>query len=122
MRLMCVTAHPDDEAGAFGGTLVLCARRGVVVNLICLTAGESATHRGGARTNHELCEMRRKELAESARLLNISHVDVLDYPDGGLDQLDFNSVVADLTLRMRRLRPQVVLTMGPEGAITAHPD
>jgi LmbE family N-acetylglucosaminyl deacetylase len=31
-------------------------------------------------------------------------------------------VVAELALRIRRLRPQVLLTLGPEGAITAHPD
>lgn len=121
-RLLCVTAHPDDEAGGFGGSLLLYAQRGVETNLICLTPGQAATHRGGARSDQELSDMRRKELAASARLLRISHFDVLDYPDGGLDRLNFYSVVADLTARIRRLRPHVVITIGPEGAITAHPD
>ena len=31
-------------------------------------------------------------------------------------------VVADLTRRVRELRPHVMMTMGTEGAITAHPD
>ena len=35
---------------------------------------------------------------------------------------DFHAVVADLTRRIRELRPHVVITMGTEGAITAHPD
>jgi len=122
LRLLCVTAHPDDEAGAFGGSLLYYAQRGVQTNLICLTPGQAATHRGGARSDEELAAMRRKELAASARLLKISHFEVLDYPDGGLDRLDFYSVVADLTARIRRLRPHVVITIGPEGAITAHPD
>lgn len=121
-RLLCVTAHPDDEAGAFGGSLLHYAQRGVQTNLICLTPGQAATHRGAARSDDELSEMRRTELAASARLLKISHFDVLDYPDGGLDRLDFYSVVGDITERIRRLRPHVVITIGPEGAITAHPD
>lgn len=121
-RLLCVTAHPDDEAGAFGGSLVLYALRGVQTNLICLTPGQAATHRGGARSDRELSDMRRRELAVSAQLLKISQFEVLNYPDARLDRLDFYSVVADLTRRIRHIRPHVVLTMGPEGAITAHHD
>ena len=41
LRLLCVTAHPDDEAGGFGGVLHLYAARGVETNLICLTPGQA---------------------------------------------------------------------------------
>ena len=34
----------------------------------------------------------------------------------------FTPVVADLTRRVRELRPHVIMTIGTEGAITAHPD
>jgi LmbE family N-acetylglucosaminyl deacetylase len=54
--------------------------------------------------------------------LKIKHGTVLDYPDGKLDREDFYAVVGDLTRRVRELRPQVIMTMGTEGAITAHPD
>jgi LmbE family N-acetylglucosaminyl deacetylase len=47
---------------------------------------------------------------------------VLDYPDGKLDRQDFYAVVARLTRMVRELRPHVMMTMGTEGAITAHPD
>jgi len=47
---------------------------------------------------------------------------VLDYPDKGLERVDFRTVVADLTARIRNIRPQVVLAFGPEGAITGHTD
>ncbi|MGB9104077.1 MAG: PIG-L family deacetylase, partial [Terriglobales bacterium] len=39
-----------------------------------------------------------------------------------LDRTDFYRVVEDLVLRIRTIRPQVIITLGPEGAITAHPD
>ncbi len=122
LRLLCITAHPDDEAGAFGGVLPLVRSRGVETFLICLTPGQAATHRGGARSDQELAEVRRRELAASCRLLRVGDCQALDYPDGKLDCLDFYAVVGDLTRRVRRIRPHVILTMGPEGAVTGHPD
>lgn len=121
-RLLCFTAHPDDEAGGFGATLLRYAERGYDTYVICLTPGQAATHRGGAKTDEELCDMRRKEFAASCKLLKVKQGTVLDYPDGKLDRQDFLPVVADLTRRVREIRPDVLITMGPEGAITAHPD
>ena len=66
--------------------------------------------------------MRRQEFATSCKLLRVTSGTVLDYPDGCLDQQDLMTVVQDLTGRVRQLRPQVIMTMGPEGGITAHPD
>jgi len=122
LRLLCITAHPDDEAGGFGGSLLFHHFRGVETFLICLTPGQAATHRGNARSDEELAALRRAELAASCKLLHVSHYEVLDYPDGKLDRIDFYSVAGDLTRRVREIRPQVMLTMGPEGAITGHPD
>lgn len=121
-RLLCFTAHPDDEAGGFGGTLLRYAERGIETHVICLTAGTAATHRGGAKTPDELAEMRRKEFAASCKLLKVTHGTVLELPDGKLDQVNFHFVVADLTRRVRETKPDVIITMGPEGAVTAHPD
>lgn len=66
--------------------------------------------------------MRRKEFAASCKLLKASSGEVLDYPDGRLDRQDFLAVVADLTRRVRQIRPHVILTIGPEGGVTAHND
>jgi LmbE family N-acetylglucosaminyl deacetylase len=122
VRLLCITAHPDDEAGGFGGSLLLYRDRGVETYVTCLTPGQAARNRGNAGSGEELAKMRRREFARSCEFLKISHGEVLDYPDAGLDQLDFYSVVEDLTRRIRRIRPHVVLTFGSEGGVTAHPD
>jgi len=122
LRLLCFTAHPDDEAGSFGGSLLRYAERGVETHVICLTPGQAATHRGIARSAEELSAIRRREFAAACQLLKVTHAAVLDYPDGALDRQDFFSTVADLTRRVREIRPHVVMTMGPEGAVTAHPD
>lgn len=122
LRLLCITAHPDDEAGGFGGTLLIYAMKGVETHVICLTPGQAATHRGGAKSDEELAQMRRREFAASCRVLRVSGDSVLDYPDARLDQQNFHSVVADLTQRMRQIRPHVVITLGAEGGVTAHTD
>jgi LmbE family N-acetylglucosaminyl deacetylase len=121
-RLLCVTAHPDDEAGGFGGSLLRYRLSGVETYVICLTPGQAATNRGGATSSEELAAMRRQEFAVSCELLKITCGEVLDYPDGALERVDFRTVVAELTARIRRIRPQVILTFGPEGAITGHTD
>ena len=122
LRMLCITAHPDDEAGGFGGSLLLYHDRGIETYVICLTPGQAARNRGGARTDEELSAMRRKEFASSCELLKVTQGEVLNYSDGRLDRTDFYPVVAELALRIRRIRPQVILTLGPEGGVTGHPD
>jgi LmbE family N-acetylglucosaminyl deacetylase len=121
-RMMCVTAHPDDEAGGFGGSLALYHDRGVETAVICLTPGQAATHRGGAKDDLELAAMRREEFAASCRILEVTRGMVLDYPDGKLYRQELYRVVCDLTLEVRRFRPQVMLSFGPEGGVTGHTD
>jgi LmbE family N-acetylglucosaminyl deacetylase len=87
-----------------------------------LTPGQAATHRGVATSEEELAAVRRREFAASCAILRVTRGEVLDYPDGALDRADFYSIVADLTRRIRQIRPQVLLTFGPEGAVTAHAD
>jgi LmbE family N-acetylglucosaminyl deacetylase len=122
LRMMCITAHPDDEAGSFGGSLSLYHDRGVETSVICLTPGQAATHRGGAKDDQELIFMRRKEFAASCEILKVTHGIVLDYADAKLYRQDLYRVVHELTLHIRRFRPQVMLAFGPEGGVTGHDD
>jgi LmbE family N-acetylglucosaminyl deacetylase len=121
-RLMCVTAHPDDEASNFGGALRIYRDRGVETSVVCLTPGQAASHRGAAKTDQELAELRRQEFAASCEILRVSKPIILDYPDGQLYRQELNRVVYDLTLHVRRFRPHVMLIFGPEGGVTGHLD
>lgn len=121
-RLMCITAHPDDESGAFAGALMRAQARGAQTSVICLTDGRAASHRGDANGDEELGRLRRQEFAAALRVLNVSEGEVLDYPDGKLAQQNFSVVAAALVERVRRLRPQVVLTFGGDGSVNQHPD
>jgi len=122
MRILGITAHPDDEAGAFGGSLLLFNSRGMETYVVCLTPGQAATNRGGACSDEELAAIRRAEFAESCRVLRVTKGEILNFPDGALDRSDLYAVVGELTFRVRTIKPHIILTMGPEGAITGHPD
>ena len=90
--------------------------------MICLTPGQAATNRGDAKSDEELAALRRAEFFASCKVLHVTEAQILDYPDGALNRADFYSVVGDLTRRVREIKPHIILTMGPEGAITGHPD
>ena len=120
--MLCVTAHPDDEAAAFGGTIRLYFERGVETTVVCLTPGQAATHRGHAKDDHELAAIRRKEFAASCAILGIARGIVLDYADGQLHRAELYRVVEAITHHVREIRPHIMLTFGPEGAVTGHTD
>jgi LmbE family N-acetylglucosaminyl deacetylase len=101
---------------------MLYRERGAETHVLCLTPGQAASHRGIARNNSELADLRRREFAASCQILGVTNAQVLDYSDGGLDAVNFSEVVGRLVECIRRLRPHVVLTMGPDGSVTGHPD
>lgn len=122
LRLLAITAHPDDESGSFGGALALYAARGVVSEVLCATSGEAARNRGPARTPEELAQIRRQEFHRACDLLGVSWQEIWDCPDGALNRAGLLEIGARLCGVIRQRRPDVVLTLGPEGGFTAHPD
>lgn len=119
---MCITAHPDDEASNFGGTLRLYADRGVETSVVCLTPGQAGSHRGGAKSDQDLAAMRREEFAAACEILKVKNAVVLDYPDGRLYRQESYHIVCELVRYVREFSPQVILTFGPEGGLTGHTD
>jgi LmbE family N-acetylglucosaminyl deacetylase len=122
MKLLCVTAHPDDESGCFGGILAKYSEAGVHCSVLCLTAGERAANRGGLVADEALKARRREEFAASCRHLGVHDGRVLDFRDGALDREDFHVVAGEIVRVIRTLRPDVVATFAAEGFVTAHTD
>lgn len=119
---MAVLAHPDDESLGIGGTLARYAGEGVRTFLVTATRGERGRH-GESRAGSpaQLGALREAELMAASRVLGVSEVRVLDYPDGALDQVDPREAAAGIAAHIMRVKPHVVLTFGPEGAY-GHPD
>jgi LmbE family N-acetylglucosaminyl deacetylase len=119
---MCVVAHPDDECFAFGGALALAADRGIETYVICLTDGQAASNRGSAATGEALVAMRREEFRRSCEVLGVTHNELMDYQDGRLEFVEFPVAAGRLVERMRRFKPDVVLTFGGDGGQNTHAD
>ena len=122
LKMMCVVAHPDDECYAFGGALRLAAERGVETYVICLTDGQAATNRGDAASGEALGKMRREEFRASCQVLGVTHQELLDYQDAQLEHVDFSAAAGRLVERIRRFRPDVVITFGGDGGLNTHAD
>lgn len=122
LRLMAVLAHPDDESLGVGGTLARYANEGIQTFLVTATRGENGRH-GSSRSSSplQLGRVREAELLAASRVLAISGVHFLDYVDGALDRVDPYEAIHKIASHIRRVRPHVVLTFGPEGAY-GHPD
>jgi LmbE family N-acetylglucosaminyl deacetylase len=122
LKLLLVVAHPDDECFAFGGALLLAADAGHQTHVLCLTDGQSASNRGPAQSNEELGRIRRAEFAASCQVLGVTHHDSWGLQDGQLEFAPFSETAGRLVQYIRTLKPDVILTFGPDGAVNTHPD
>jgi LmbE family N-acetylglucosaminyl deacetylase len=122
-RLLCVLAHPDDEALGCGGLLARAADAGVATYLLTATRGERGWPRDPAQHPgaEALGRIRAAELHAAGAVLGLREIRLLDYPDGGLANAPADAVQAAIAAYIRRVRPDVVVTFGPDGA-TGHPD
>jgi len=123
--LVAVFAHADDE-GLAGPILARYAREGVQVHLIIATDGAQ----GGARTSiprgPELARARSEEARCAADALGIHPPVLLEFPDAALgsykdDPSRLFQVTARVQAELQRLRPDAVISWGPDGG-TGHPD
>ena len=123
LKLLAVLAHPDDESLGFGGTLARYAAEGVETYLVTATRGECGRFGSLGRSGDpiEVGRVREAELRAAAAVLGIREVSVLGYPDGALDTVQADIAIRTIVTHIRRIRPHVIVTFGPEGGY-GHPD
>jgi len=120
-KLLFITAHPDDESYAVGGTIFENVKQGGESHLICVTLGERGRgHLLKPLTTQQLKQARREELKCASKKLNISSLHILDLPDG---QILNNKSIAHkkITGIVKKLKPNHILSFGPDG-ISGHLD
>jgi len=109
LDVLAIVPHPDDAELLCGGTLARLAREGRRTGIIDLTQGEMGS-RGTVA-------VRAAEAARAAQVLGVAWRENLALPDSGV--INDPSTRTLLALAIRRLRPQVVITMALRGR---HPD
>jgi LmbE family N-acetylglucosaminyl deacetylase len=125
--ILAVFAHPDDE-GLVAPLLASYAGKGVRVQLVIVTDGEKGTNAfAGIPAGPELARVRAEEVRCACRALGIEAPILLGFKDGELGAAarppwaPLSRVRDEVAAVMQRIRPDVVVTFGPEGAY-GHPD
>lgn len=118
--LAAVLAHPDDESFGCAGALALAHDDGATTRLLVVTRGEAGTPDG--ETDPAFGDVREAELIGAARAIGLDEVSILEgYPDGGVADQAFDTLVEEIAAWLAERRPQAVITFGPHG-VTGHPD
>jgi len=116
LTLMAIYAHPDDEAFGAGGTLTKYAREGVEVHLVTATLGEAGRIANPAlKVDCPLGAWRERELRCACENYGITALHLLGYMDGQTTVVPQSGAVYKIVALLRRFKPQVVISFGPEG-------
>lgn len=136
---MAVCPHPDDECTSAGGALALYAAQGVKTIVVTCTNGELGDGPGGVKPGepghdeHAVAATRLEELAESCRILEVTHLETLGYRDSGMAEWDFKGhpdafcnvpvevSTARLIALIEQYEPDVVIADDDQGGYN-HPD
>ena len=120
-----IAAHPDDPDFGVAGTAARLAGEGNAVHYVMCTSGDAGSDDPGI-SPAELVRIREAEQAAAGRILGLSGVWFLRYPDGELQPtLELRKA---LVREMRRLKADVVLCQDPrsivddDGTYLNHPD
>jgi LmbE family N-acetylglucosaminyl deacetylase len=119
--ILGVWAHPDDEVYLSGGLMAAAVDRGNGVSCVTATRGERGTPDSRQWPPSRLAPLREAELATSLAVLGVADHRQLGYPDGGCAAVPADEAVGRLIEIIAEVRPDTVLTFGPDG-MTGHAD
>lgn len=120
--LAWILAHPDDESFGSACAIKEASMRGDTSLLLVATAGEAGkTGYLGPMSKEELAKKRKEELEEAGKILGLSVINHLDYPDGRLAEVEQTELMEKIIQFLNEYQVQVVITFGEDG-VSGHPD
>ncbi len=119
--ILGIWAHPDDETYLAGGVMAAARTMGQPVTCVTATAGEHGTDDPWTWPPDRLHVQRRRELASALAILDVRDHTWLGFSDGACLDVDPERAISELDPIVRRVRPDTILTFGPDG-LTGHPD
>ena len=104
--VLVVVAHADDEVLGCGGTIARHVSQGDYVHLVIMTNGV------GSRSDAVLLDIQSRAAASenAAKILGISSLKTLNFPDNALDTVSLLEIAKELESLVKSLRPKIVYT------------
>jgi LmbE family N-acetylglucosaminyl deacetylase len=123
-KILVILAHPDDPEFFCGATLARWTHAGHEVSYLLLTRGDKGSD-DPAVTPIELINTRMAEQRMAAKVLGVSEVNFLEYPDGFL--MPDQEMRKTITRYIRQKKPDIIVTSDPSnyyirGIYINHPD
>lgn len=116
---MVIVAHPDDAEFLCGGTVAKLVQSGWTVHYLLTTSGDMGS-KDPKMTRQKLGRIREREQTAACRVLGVSEVIYLRYPDGFVE--DTAEMRGKIVREIRRLKPYTVITWNPFRQTFTHRD
>tara|TARA_B110000014_G_scaffold56853_1_gene38393 strand:- start:198 stop:842 length:645 start_codon:yes stop_codon:yes gene_type:complete len=111
MNVLVIAAHPDDEVLGMGGTIRKLSKDGNKVRLCVVTEGATAQY-----NDKKMILERKNACLKSSKILGISEVDFLEFPDMSLDTIPHLEINKSLEKIIKSFKPFIVYTT-PENTL-----
>lgn len=119
MKILVITAHPDDSEFYIGGTLARLHESRVPIELLIVTNGDKSYYPFGVDPG--LAKIRQAEQTEVAGKWGASRITFLGEPDGRFEPT--RELEDRIEAKIRAIQPDIVLTFDPEFPLkVAHGD
>ena len=107
-KILCIVAHPDDEALGLGGTLIKHSDKGDEVNIFIFSDGE------GAKKNPKDKNIYRIQSAKNwANETNTKIYKIASFPDQKIDTIPQIELVTEIEKALREIKPDIVYIHNP---------
>lgn len=120
-RVLAVFAHPDDEI-LITQYLVDAQKAGALTGLVTFTRGEAGRQITEVGRPEDTGVIRHAELVKHGWALGVDHQRVLEFPDGGLPNVDIEELAAAVSADIAAFHPDVIVTFDPNSGVTGHRD
>ena len=104
MEILVIAAHPDDEVLGMGGTIKKYSKQNKI-RLCVITEGASAQYQ-----NKKMIEVRRNACKKCAKILGISSINFLDFPDMKLDSIPQVEINVELEKIINKFKSKIIYT------------
>ena len=103
MNILVIAPHPDDEVLGMGGTIKKLSKKNKII-LCVVSEGTTAQYK-----NKKMIQVRKDSCKKTAKILGISQIQFLDYPDMrlNLSHLDINKKLEEI---IEKYKPKIVYT------------